>query len=67
MVWAAFRKNGYSEIPFLTGRQNSARYCETLERYFLPFAQNNHSLYWTFQQYNASIHTNEFTRQWLTS
>jgi len=65
MIWASFSKNGKSHIAFLSRRQNSTKYCETLQAYLLPFCERIGVEDWTFQQDNASIHKSAQTTEWL--
>ena len=55
-------------LEFLDGRQDSKKYCETLEHAVLPFAAEvyREMATWVFQQDGASIHRSAFTCSWLT-
>ena len=65
MIWAAFSSAGRSQIAFLDGRQDSAAYINTLQRYLLPFANECHEEGSLFQQDNASIHRSQVTIAWM--
>lgn len=61
MIWGGFSYYGKSEIAFLEGRQNSAKYVQTLKQYLVPAIeelkrQSGRSLA-LFQQDNASVHS----------
>ncbi|KAF0704885.1 hypothetical protein AaE_014720 [Aphanomyces astaci] len=61
MVWAAFSADGASEIAFLEGNQNSAKYFWTLEDYLFPFAHFLYGDEFVFMQDGASIHRSKET------
>ena len=63
--FGCFSMRGVSELAFLSGRQNSECYTQTLTNDLLPFANSMHHDGWTFQQDNASIHTSRHTNQWF--
>ena len=65
MVWSAFSWSGKCEIAFLDGRQDSAKYIQTLEDYLLPAAGRIAGRNWIFQQDNCSIHVSSDTRDWF--
>lgn len=65
MVWGAFGFNGTSPVSFLSGRQNSASYQETLQEILLPHAEFIGGPEVTFQQDNAPIHTSHSSKSWL--
>ena len=61
MIWDGFSYYGKSEIAFLKGHQNSAKYVQTLKQYLVPAieelkCQSGRSLA-LFQQDNASVHS----------
>ena len=65
MVWGAFGYHGTSEIVFISGRQRSTNYVNTLEMHLLPFGDTICGHEWIFQQDNASIHSSHQTKTWL--
>ena len=65
MIWAAIGWRGKSEICFLEGKQNAARYQQTLHDTLLPCGGRIGGGNWIFMQDNASIHRAHTTRAWL--
>ncbi|DAZ98315.1 TPA: hypothetical protein N0F65_008901 [Lagenidium giganteum] len=65
MIWAGFSAKGKTDLAFLEGRQDSVKYCMTLNRYLLPFSMQNHGRNVVFQQDNAAIHTSKATAAWM--
>ncbi|KAF0710232.1 hypothetical protein AaE_012621 [Aphanomyces astaci] len=66
------RASGYynkTELAFLEGRQDSAKYKNTLRGYMIPamrdLSQKSQSGTAVFQQDNASIHTSKLSTTWL--
>ncbi|KAG1692357.1 hypothetical protein DVH05_028688 [Phytophthora capsici] len=67
MIWGGFSSQGTTDLAFLSGRQNSLDYQETLTNYLLPFGEGMHEGRYTFQQDNASIHSSKSTTVFLES
>lgn len=69
MIWAGLSFYGVTPVVFLSGRQDSQCYCETLSQGLLPFAAETfgQTRIWRLQQDNAPIHTSAHTREWLRS
>lgn len=65
MIWAAFSRERYSEVAFLTGRQNLEAYMGTLKDYLLPLALRNIKRTTSFQQDNASCYASNAVKQWF--
>ncbi|KAF0704573.1 hypothetical protein AaE_014868 [Aphanomyces astaci] len=69
MVWGRISFYNKTELAFLEGRQDSARYQETLDTYLLPAMRELSELTSCaqpiFQQDNASIHRSRSTMAWL--
>lgn len=65
MIWAAIGWYGKSQIAFLDGNQNSAKYVQTLNQFLLPAAGQIGGPNWVLMQDNAPIHTSRVTRAWL--
>jgi len=65
MIWAGFSSGGTTRLAFLQGKQDSAKYCSTLNDYLLPVAANIGGEAWILQQDNAPIHTSRHTKEWL--
>lgn len=65
MVWGAFGFNGITSLAFVSGRQKSKYYQETLKSHLLPFGSMIGGETWIFQQDNAPIHTSNDTQKWL--
>lgn len=65
MVWAGFSSKGKTAIAFLNGKQNSAKYIDTLSEYLLPFAHFHYGTDFALQQDNASIHVSGETKAFL--
>lgn len=67
MVWGAISSYSVSELKFLTGTQDSRKYCETLELGVLPKTAERFGTMSTqiFQQDNASIYRSNYTRNCL--
>lgn len=68
MIWGAISAYGLSPIAFLNGKQDSAKYCESVQLTLLPWAAEvfGEQRVWRLQQNNATIHTSNYTRQWMT-
>ncbi|KAF0708485.1 hypothetical protein AaE_013194 [Aphanomyces astaci] len=69
MVWGGMSFHNKSKLAFLEGRQDSAKYQDTLRGYLLPamralcgLTPNGEAI---FQQDNASIHRSRSTMAWL--
>ena len=45
MVWGAFGSKGKSDLAFLEGKVNSAKYVKTLAKYLLSFAKKTYKKY----------------------
>lgn len=67
MVWGAFCGDGCLEIQFVSCKMNSTDYVKTLEMSLLPFIAQNPLKNYIFQQDNAAIHNNRFTKNWFSS
>ena len=67
MIWAAIGYYGRTELAFLSGRQNSQNYKETLEMYFLPFAERIGGNDWILQQDNCTIHVSKQMKEWFAA
>jgi len=69
MLWGAICANGRSKLVFLEGKQNSAKYVETLQQSLFPFLQEMRDKYGIqepiFQQDGASIHTSRATKAFI--
>lgn len=65
MVWGGFGFNGVTDLAFVTGRQTSAKYQETLAKHLLPCARDIGGPDWIFQQDNAPILTSQCTKAWF--
>ena len=57
MVCAGFVFNGTTDVAFLSGRQKSVDYQQTLKDFLLPVSKTIAGDNWLFQQDGASIHT----------
>lgn len=49
MIWAGFSSKGKTDFVILRGKQNSAKYVETLQQRLLPFKARYHPDVCTFQ------------------
>jgi len=69
MVWAAVNRHGKSSLVFLEGKQNSRKYCDTLQEHLMPFIEHVKGLNCgkdvVLQQDNASIHVSKFTGKFI--
>jgi transposase len=64
MVWAGFSGVTKTELKFLTGKVNSAKYISTLRSHLQPMIDPETQV---FQQDNAPCHTSRETKEWLAS
>lgn len=62
MVWGGFCGGKKTELKFLDGRVNSAKYIATLQTHLQPAFDNSTQI---FQHDNASCHASRMTRQWV--
>lgn len=62
IVWAAMSCNGLSDIFVASGEMDSEGYCNVLTLCLLPFVAHKCLEDWIFQQDNAPIHINQFTK-----
>ena len=67
MVWGGFFYYGSCELAGLRGKENSRKYCDTLQNYLLPFAAATNGETFMFQQDNAAINASCLTKQWLNA
>ena len=67
MIWAAIGWNGKSELVFLSGRQDSHKYKDVLNKYLLPFTNRIAGVETIFQQDNCRIHTSDLMVKWFES
>lgn len=65
MVWACFDHFGQSEIVFIDGSIDSARYQDALSEHLLPFLASRNNESSLFQQDNARPHVSRSTLSWL--
>ncbi|KAF0704703.1 hypothetical protein AaE_014803 [Aphanomyces astaci] len=65
MIWGAFSSSGVSELAFLEGNQDAAKYVWTLQDYLMPFGHQFYADEILFQQDNASIHRAKTTMEFL--
>ena len=66
MVWAGISFNGCTDIAYISTRENSINYIETLERFMIPQFYEFCGLNGVFQQDNAAIHSSNLTRTWFS-
>lgn len=65
MVWGCFSSRGLGDLAFISGRQNSETYCNTLGDHLFPFAHQHHIENIQFQQDGASCHRARDTTAFL--
>ncbi|CAO4381353.1 unnamed protein product [Caenorhabditis nigoni] len=66
MTWGGFCTGKKLDLQFITTRETSSSYIQTLQTTIVPFFRNRLRSH-VFQQDNASIHTNRATMAFLTS
>nr|CCA23905.1 protein ZK218.2 putative [Albugo laibachii Nc14] len=54
MVWGCFSSRGLEDLAFVSGRQSSETYCDTLGNHLMLFAHQHHVEKMQFQQDEAS-------------
>jgi len=62
MVWAAIWTTGKSDLVFIDGKLNSAKYIEILENSLLPIIRSDMEK--IFQDDGAPCHTSKSTKKW---
>lgn len=67
MLSGGFTERGMSRLAVLGDNQDSTRYIQTPNDYFLPFATQPVDRTFIFQQENASIHSSNQTKQWFVT
>jgi len=65
MVWAAFSSSGKTEICFVEGRMNAAKYQDILENYLLPSYEDLGGERMLFVQDNCPVHKAKSTMDWF--
>ncbi|GBN37904.1 hypothetical protein AVEN_265070-1 [Araneus ventricosus] len=63
----AMGSDGRISLAFLSGRQKSENYQETLANHLLPFGEIFVGTDWTFHHDKGSIHASKSASQWLKS
>ena len=66
MLWAGVSSNGKTDLCFIKGNIDSKGYTNNLDAYLLPVAELIAGSNWILLQDNATIHTQKWTRQWLS-
>lgn len=64
-VYAAISRKGKSRITIWQSRQNSAKYCDTLERSLVPLIQELHRRKHHYYHDKDTTHTSRETKEWL--
>ena len=65
MIWGVISCYGTSHLVRVEGKMDSKQYRSVLEADLLPFAAETFGEEWSFQQYGASCHRSNYTRNWL--
>lgn len=65
MVWGAIGYLGKPNLAIVSGRMNSAMYCEMLRQHMVPHFRQICGRGGIFQQDNAPSHRSKFTLDWL--
>ena len=65
MIWACFGFNGKSDLMIFEGNVDSQQYVNVLKKQLPSAGKKIGGKNWIFQQDNASIHTSNFTLEWL--
>ncbi|PIC13704.1 hypothetical protein B9Z55_027567 [Caenorhabditis nigoni] len=66
MVWGGFCNGKKMELQFISTRENSVSYQNTLQKAIVPFFRLRRRTH-TFQQDNASIHSSNSTKNWFAA
>ena len=67
MIWGAFGSKGKSKLAFINTTINSEGYCDILQSHLLRSGFKMGGRNWIFQQDNASVHSSNFSKAWLSS
>lgn len=65
MVWGGMSRKGKTTLAILEGKQNAAKYCDTMDKHLIPPATRLYGTAYQYQQDNASIHTAKATKNWF--
>lgn len=61
MVWGCFSARGMPKLKIIEGNLNSDGCCWMMYSVMIPFAENEYTGEWHFQQHYASMHTSKPT------
>ena len=67
MIWAAFARNGKTNLAFITQRMNSIKYQQVLSAHLLSFGPRIADDNFVFMQDNAPVHSSASTKAWFSS
>lgn len=67
MVWGCFSRDGVGPIVQIEEIMNGVRYREILEKYMLPYGNENMINGWIFQHDNDPKHKSKVVTEWLNS
>ena len=65
MVWGGFADNASTDFGPVSTRLNSLGYTDLMQTNLLPKGREPGGRGWVFQQDNASIHTSNYSKNWL--
>jgi len=65
MVWASFGQHGKSDLVFIEGKMNAAKYRKLLQQHLVHIGQIIGGPDWVFQQDNAPIHRANVNHRWF--
>ena len=65
MLWGSFGQHGKSDLVFIEGKMNAAKYRKVLQEHLVHIGQKIGGPLWVFQQDNAPIHRANVNHTWF--